>query len=111
MRNGRQIRATAAGRGLIHSLPELASTPDMTARWETELDAISRREGSYKEFMQPLEASLHELIGQSQTALPEGLKNIKVKKAPYKKRRSGNTPKKAGGARGSNRKTRQGRRK
>ncbi len=38
--------------------------------------------------MQPLEASLHELISQSQAALPESLKNIKVSKAPYKKRRS-----------------------
>jgi DNA topoisomerase-3 len=100
MRSGRQIRATAAGRGLIQSLPEMASTPDMTARWETELNAISQREGSYKGFMQPLEASLHELIGQSQAMLPEGLKNIKVSKAPYKKRRSGKTPKKAGVTRG-----------
>jgi DNA topoisomerase-3 len=88
IRKGKQIRATAAGRGLIHSLPEMASMPDMTARWETELDAISQREGSYKGFMQPLEVSLHELISQSQAVLPEGLKNIKVSKAPYKKRRS-----------------------
>ncbi len=84
MRSGRQIRATAAGRGLIHSLPELASTPDMTARWETELDAISRRKGSYKGFMQPLEASLHELISQSQAALPEGRKISKWAKRPIK---------------------------
>jgi len=45
--------------------------------------------------MQPLQTSLHELIAQSQAALPEGLKNIKVSKAPYKKRRSRKTPKKA----------------
>jgi DNA topoisomerase-3 len=107
MRNGRQIRATAAGRGLIHSLPEMASTPDMTARWETELNAISQREGSYKGFMQPLLASLHELIAQSQAVLPEGLKNINVKKTPYKKRRSGKTPKKAVASRGNQRKPRQ----
>jgi len=107
MRDGRQIRATAAGKGLIHSLPEIASTADMTARWETELDAISQRKGSYNGFMQPLQASLHELIAQSQAVLPEELKNIKVSKAPYKKRRSGKTPKKAGAARGSKRNTRQ----
>lgn len=83
-RNGRQIRATAAGKGLIHSLPEIASTPDMTARWETELDAISQRKGSYKGFMQPLEASLYELTTQSQQALPEGLKNIKGSKIQKK---------------------------
>ncbi|RLA49846.1 MAG: DNA topoisomerase III, partial [Gammaproteobacteria bacterium] len=100
MRNGRQIRATAAGKGLIHSLPEIASTPDMTARWETELDAISKRTGSYNGFMQPLQASLHELIAQSQAVLPESLKNIKVSNAPYKKRRSGKISKKTGAARG-----------
>jgi DNA topoisomerase III len=98
-RQGKQIRATAAGRGLIHSLPEIASTPDMTARWETQLDAISQRRGSYSGFMQPLLASLHELVAQSQAELPEGLKNIKVNKAPYKKRR----PLKKSGRAGANR--------
>ena len=107
MRNGRQIRATEAGKGLIHSLPEIASTPDMTARWETELDAISQRTGSYNGFMQPLQASLFELIAQSQAALPTGLKNIKVITTPSKKRRSGKIPNKAGATRGSKRKTRQ----
>ena len=89
MRSGKQIRSTAAGRGLIHSLPEIASTPDMTARWETELEAISQKKGSYNAFMQPLLASLHELIAQSQAVLPEGLKNIDRKPAPRKKARSG----------------------
>jgi DNA topoisomerase-3 len=107
MRNGRQIRATAAGRGLILSLPDIVSTPDMTARWETELDAISQRKGSYNGFMQPLQVSLHELIAESQAVLPEELKNIKVSKAPYKKRRSGKTPKKARAMGSSSRKTRQ----
>jgi DNA topoisomerase-3 len=103
-RSGKQIRSTAAGRGLIHSLPEIASTPDMTARWETELEAISQKKESYNAFMQPLLASLHELIAQSQVALPEGLKNIDQTKAPKKKARSGKTAKKPGVARGSKRK-------
>ena len=102
-RSTKQIRSTAAGKGLIHSLPEIASTPDMTARWETELDAISQRKGSYGGFMQPLLVSLHELIAQSQATLPEGLKDINVKKAPVKKRRSSKAPKKAGRTRGSKR--------
>jgi DNA topoisomerase-3 len=105
-RNGKQIRSTAAGRGLIHSLPESAALPDMTARWEIELKAIGQRKASYGDFMQPLLASLHELIAQSQAVMPEGLKNIDQKKAPPKKHRSGKTSKKARSGRGTKRKTR-----
>lgn len=94
-RSGKQIRSTPAGRGLIHSLPESASTPDMTARWETELGAISQKKGSYNGFMQPLLASLHALIAQSQAVLPAGLKDIPAKTAAPQKRRSGQAPKKA----------------
>ncbi|MEH6584393.1 MAG: DNA topoisomerase III [Halioglobus sp.] len=107
IRKSKHIHATAAGRGLIHSLPEMAATPDMTARWETELDAISQRKSSYNEFMQPLLASLHELIAQSQAVLPEGLKGISVKKPPYKKRRPSKSRKKAGATQAKKRKTRQ----
>ena len=73
----------------------------MTARWETELDAISQRKGSYSGFMQPLLVSLHELIAQSQAGLPEGLKNIDRTPTPRNKRRSGKTPRKARATRGS----------
>ncbi len=97
LRSGKQIRSTPAGRGLIHSLPESSALPDMTARWEIELDAIGQRKGSYNGFMQPLLASLHELIAQSQAVLPEGLKNIDRTKAPPKKRRSRKAPGKAPG--------------
>jgi len=103
-RSGKQIRSTAAGRGLIHSLPEMASMPDMTARWETGLDAISQRKESYGAFMQPLLASLHQLIEQSQLTLPEGLKNIDCKRPPRKKPRAGKAPKKTRAARSSKRK-------
>ncbi len=105
-RKGKQIRSTDAGRGLIHSVPESASTPDMTARWETELNAISQRQGTYNGFMQPLLTSLNELITQSQAALPEGLKNIDRTPPPRKRRRSGKSPKRAGANRGRQRKTR-----
>jgi DNA topoisomerase-3 len=105
-RSGKQIRATEAGKGLIHSLPESTVLPDMTARWEIELEAIGQCKGSYGGFMQPLLASLHELIAQSQAVLPEGLKNIDQKKAPPKKRRSGKAPRKAGATRGRKRKSR-----
>jgi DNA topoisomerase-3 len=93
-RQGKQIRATAAGKGLIHSLPDVATTPDMTAHWETQLNAISQRQESYDGFMQPLQGSLKELIVQSQAVLPEGLKDIKVKRKPRNKRRARKAPKK-----------------
>jgi DNA topoisomerase-3 len=76
-RQGKQIRATEAGRALIHCLPEVATRPDMTAQWETQLDAISRREASYEGFMEPLQRDLLALIEQSQSVLPIGLKNLK----------------------------------
>lgn len=94
LRSGKQIRSTAAGRGLIHSLPESAALPDMTARWEIGLDAIGQRKRSYGDFMQPLLTTLQELITQSQAALPVGLKNIDLQKATPKKRRSGKAPRK-----------------
>ncbi len=79
-----QIHATAAGKGLISSLPEVATLPDMTAQWETQLEAISLKSIGYQGFMQPLQCSLVELIDQSQSVLPVGLKDIKAKPA-YKK--------------------------
>ncbi|WP_375056271.1 DNA topoisomerase III [Zobellella sp. DQSA1] len=73
-REGKQIRATGAGRQLISSLPEVATTPDMTARWEASLDDISRKEGSYQAFMAELEAVLPTLMSQVSPAAFHGLK-------------------------------------
>jgi DNA topoisomerase-3 len=95
-RQGKQIRATAAGKGLIHSLPDVATTPDMTAHWETQLNAISQRAESYEGFMQPLQGSLKQLIVDSQSVLPEGLKDIKATAKSRNKRRSRKAPRKAG---------------
>ncbi len=72
-REGKQIRATEAGRKLIASLPESATTPDMTARWEAVLDAISRKQAGYQGFMAELEASLPGLISQVDPAAFRGL--------------------------------------
>ena len=84
-RQGKTIRSTAAGKGLITSLPAMATTPDMTAQWETLLSAISRKEASYQAFMLPLEAALRHLITQSQVQLPTGLKNVQAKKRSFRK--------------------------
>jgi DNA topoisomerase-3 len=87
-RKGRKIHASEVGKGLVNGLPDMATEPDMTARWEMELNAISRRETCYKNFMQPLELSLHQLIKQSQVNDLGGLKNVESSSAPFKKKKS-----------------------
>jgi DNA topoisomerase-3 len=86
-RTGKTINATPAGRALILALPEEATYPDMTARWEAELSAISEGQSKYEQLMQPLEQTLTHLLVQSRDIVPSGLKGLG--KASYlKKRRS-----------------------
>lgn len=87
IRKGKQIHSTATARALIDSLPLSATTPDMTAQWESVLEAISLRKNNYAHFMTPLTNTLKNLIEQSQAILPIGLKGVKSKKPTYKKRR------------------------
>lgn len=86
VREGRQIRASEAGRRLVASLPELATTPDMTARWEAALDAISRRQASYGQFMEALQAQLPGLLGQVK---PESFRGLKAATPSSRTRRRG----------------------
>ena len=70
VRQGRHIQATATGRALIRALPEKVSTPDMTARWESSLNDIVEKKGSYGGFMGGLDVELRALLQQT---LQEGL--------------------------------------
>ncbi|SNY49153.1 DNA topoisomerase-3 [Arsukibacterium tuosuense] len=72
-REGKQIRATIAGKALIAALPPEASLPDMTARWEAALNDICQRQLSYQAFMQPLTENLQRLISQADAVNPQGL--------------------------------------
>ncbi|QKJ87326.1 DNA topoisomerase III [Paramixta manurensis] len=65
IKKGRYIHATEAGRALIHSLPEMAARPDMTAHWESTLTKISEKQCRYQDFMQPLVDTLQNLIYQA----------------------------------------------
>lgn len=65
VKKGRYIHASPAGRALIHSLPEMAARPDMTAHWESTLTKISEKQCRYQDFMQPLVETLHNLIYQA----------------------------------------------
>ncbi|MCL1147684.1 DNA topoisomerase III [Shewanella marinintestina] len=86
-RQGKSILATEVGKGLVNSLPQSATTPDMTALWENNLDAISRKEAKYQNFMDPLVTSIHELITQAGSQLPTSLQGVKSPETGFKKRR------------------------
>ncbi len=75
-RNGKNIVSTASGRALIDCLPESASLPDMTARWENHLEAISTRTANYQSFMQPLIQTLTELVQLGASANAEAFKGL-----------------------------------
>lgn len=85
-RTGKQIRSTDIGRGLIHSLPESAITPDMTALWEQQLNAISQRELNYQGFMQPLNQHLLGLIEQAKQHIPTALQGLKGQGSGFKRK-------------------------
>lgn len=95
-KKGRYILSTEAGRALIHSLPEMAARPDMTAHWESVLTQISEKQCRYQDFMQPLVGTLHDLIQQARSTpvqrfrgivAPGGAKKSAGKKRPASKRR------------------------
>lgn len=87
-RQGKIINATPAGIGLVEALPEMCTTPDMTAKWESTLNNIAEQQANYKSFMQPLQNTLHELIDIASSNVPVSLKGIKSTVKPaYKKRR------------------------
>ncbi len=85
IRQGKQIHATDAGRGLIKALPEQATLPDMTAHWEATLNAISLRETAYADFMRPLEVQLHKLIADSSSGSVDSLRGVIAKQGATKK--------------------------
>lgn len=61
-KKGRNIHSTETGRILIQALPDVATQPDMTAHWESQLTSISQKEMSYQQFMLRLTNSLPELL-------------------------------------------------
>lgn len=94
-RTGKQIRSTDIGRGLINSLPESAITPDMTALWEQQLNAISQKELNYQGFMGPLNQHLLGLIEQAKQHIPTGLQGLKGRGKEIKRKAGKKKPKKS----------------
>lgn len=62
VRQGKTIRSTDIGRRLIGMLPTVMTVPDMTAHWESQLEAISHKSMSYQQFMAELVQSIFQLI-------------------------------------------------
>jgi len=59
--------------------------PDMTAHWESPLEAISQKEIKYTHFMEPIIQNIHALISDVKTVTFSGLKG---KGTPYKPKRA-----------------------
>lgn len=86
-RQGKQIHASVTGRAFADALPEQLVTPDMTAKWEAQLNAMSLGNANYQDFMTALTSNLTELLTLSQQLSGQALQNLPApKKSPFKKR-------------------------
>ncbi|WP_414499715.1 MULTISPECIES: DNA topoisomerase III [unclassified Zymobacter] len=84
IKKGKEIHSTEIGRQLVGSLPERMVAPDMTAHWESQLEAISEKQMRYGQFMQPLTEGLNVLIdevGRSNFSALRGMGKKTVRKA------------------------------
>lgn len=98
IRKGRNIHASPTGRALITALPEKISSPDMTARWESSLNSIVEKQGSYAGFMGALDSELRGLLNQTMIdGLPAVAGLPPVNNQFQKKRSSGKASRKTGG--------------
>ena len=86
-RQGKQIRASQAGKTLILALPEEISTPDMTAHWENRLTEISEQTCRYNEFMEPLKNVIINYMNTLVASEFKGIASVKQTRTFKKKRR------------------------
>ena len=88
-RQGKIILSTEAGRALIASLPTRATTPDMTAEWESKLNDIAQKQASYSVFMAGLTDQLPAMMNSVEAAKFSGLKGaVPKKRSTFKKKAS-----------------------
>ncbi len=86
-KQGKEIYATEVGRRLILSLPEVMVRPDMTAHWESQLEAIADKRINYSQFMTPMLDGLNLLVKQVGSIRFEGLQGHGKAAAPRRKRK------------------------
>ncbi|WP_281223318.1 DNA topoisomerase III [Photobacterium sanguinicancri] len=91
LREGKNIHATDAGRGLIYALPTESTYPDMTAHWEHQLQDMADKKCAYKPFMDALQLQVSTLMDKVKTSdVPPSLRELKspeFKKGGTKKRK------------------------
>lgn len=89
-RQNKLIMSSAAGRGLIHALPNESTYPDMTAHWEHQLHAMAERGQAYQPFMQVLQERITHIMEQAKSGpVPESLRSLpKVERPAFKRSRA-----------------------
>ncbi|RQW64176.1 DNA topoisomerase III [Vibrio viridaestus] len=76
-RQGKQIRSSLAGRGLVHALPDSATYPDMTAHWERQLQDMAEKGQAYTPFMTELQQQIATMIENVRyQPVPESLNGL-----------------------------------
>lgn len=78
IKKGKEIHSTEVGMRLILSLPTIMTLPDMTAHWESQLEAISEKNMKYGEFMQQMTSGLFDLINQVSCIRFDKLKGLGI---------------------------------
>ena len=90
-RQGKNIHATVVGTSLIKALPVAATMPDMTAHWEATLTNISEKKNRYQDLINPLTATIAQMIAQSEqqsfAQLPKVAFKGKIKAKKYSARK------------------------
>lgn len=89
-RQNKLIMSSAAGRGLIHALPNESTYPDMTAHWEHQLHAMAERGQAYQPFMQVLQERITHIMEQAKSGpVPDSLRSLpKVERPAFKRSRT-----------------------
>ena len=67
-RKGKQLIPTQNGAALVSILPDMLTSPQLTAEWENNLTQIAKGAADAGEFMQRIEAMARELIKENTTA-------------------------------------------
>ncbi len=77
LREGKQIRSSSAGRGLINALPSQSTFPDMTAIWESQLQGMAEKTQSYQPFISKLVDDVTSLVEQVKVSpVPQSLQQL-----------------------------------